>query len=173
MKRALRRLAKDETGASAIEFALIFPVLFVLHVAAAEALEVYEAQRNVAHIAATMADITAQNRTVTTEELDDILKASTSIIHPYPNVRLQQRVSSLSASAGGTVSVDWTVKKDYTLSPPPSVPSGYLSGNESTIVTDVVYDYQPTFGLFLPATIRFTKHAYARPRLSTKVDKAP
>lgn len=169
----LKRAAADEEGASAIEFALIFPVLFVLHVAAAEAMEVYKAQRNVAHIAAAMADITAQNRTVTTAELDDILAASTAMIHPYPNVDLQQRVSSLSASPAGSVSIDWSVKKTYNLTAPPSVPSGYLSGGESVIVTDVVYDYRPTFGLFLPDSIRFTRHAYVRPRLSTKVDKAP
>jgi hypothetical protein len=51
------------------------------------------------------------------------------------------------------------------------VPSGYLSANESVIVTDVVYDYRPTFGLFMPETIRFTRHAYVRPRLSVKVEK--
>ena len=28
-----------------------------------------------------------------------------------------------------------------------------------------------TFGLFLPETIRFTRHAYSRPRLTQKVEK--
>jgi hypothetical protein len=51
------------------------------------------------------------------------------------------------------------------------VPSGYLQANESTIVTDVIYDYHPTFGLFLPDTVRFVRHAYVRPRLSPKVER--
>lgn len=118
-----------------------------------------------------MADITAQNRSVTAAELDDILVASVSMIHPFPNVDVQQRVSSLSANGSGAVSTDWTVNKSYSVAGGPSVPSGYLSANESVIVTDVIYDYKPTFGLFLPATIRFTRHAYVRPRLSVKVDK--
>lgn len=167
----LRRSAADQRGAAALEFALVFPVLFVLHIAAVEALGAYQAQRNVAHIAAAMADITAQNRTVTTAELDDILLASVSMIHPFPNVDVQQRVSSLSANGAGAITTDWTVKKSYSVSGNPSVPSGYLTANESVIVTDVIYDYKPTFGLFLPATIRFTRHAYVRPRLSVKVDK--
>lgn len=167
----LRRSASDQRGAAALEFALVFPVLFVLNIVAVEALGAYQAQRNVAHIASAMADITAQNRSVTAAELDDILAASVSMIHPFPNVDVQQRVSSLSANGSGSVSTDWTVKKSYSVSGGPSVPPGYLSANESVIVTDVVYDYKPTFGLFLPATIRFTRHAYVRPRLSVKVDK--
>jgi hypothetical protein len=39
------------------------------------------------------------------------------------------------------------------------------------IVTDVIYDYRPTFGLFLPDTIRFSRKAYSRPRLSARVEK--
>jgi len=171
LTRFLQRAGADTSGAAAVEFAVIFPVLFVLHVAAAEALEAYKAQRNVAHIAAAMADITAQSRSVTTAEINDILAASTAIIHPFPTTGMQQRVTSLSASAGGTVTQDWQVKKTYTLTGAASVPSGYLSPGESVIVTEVVYDYRPTFGLFLPETIRFIKRGYARPRLSTKVEK--
>lgn len=167
----IRRATRDQSGVAALEFALIFPVLFLLMIASAEALGVYQAQRNVAHIASVMADVTAQSRTITDGELDDILRASVSMIHPFPHVDLQQRVSSVSANGSGSVSMDWSVKKDFTQSDGPSVPAGYLSANESVIVTDVIYDYRPTFGLFLPETIRFTRHAYSRPRLSTKVDK--
>lgn len=171
MIRFLRRAAADRRGVSAIEFALIFPVIFVLHIAAAEALQVYQAQRNVAHIAAAMADITAQNRAVSTEELNDILAAGTSMLHPFPLESLQQRISSISANSSGSVSVDWTVKKNYGLGGSPSVPSGYLAAGESVIVTDVVYDYRSALGFFLPDTIRMTRHAYVRPRLVLKIDK--
>ncbi|MDZ4375988.1 MAG: TadE/TadG family type IV pilus assembly protein [Phenylobacterium sp.] len=167
----LRRAAGNERGAAAIEFALIFPVIFVLNIAAAEAFQVYQVQRNVAHIAATMADITAQARTVTDDELQDILRASTSMIYPFPASRLQQRVSSMSANHSGSVSVDWTAKRDFSTAGSPTVPSDYLSANESVIVTDVIYDYEPSFGLFLPETIRFSRKAYSRPRLTLKVDR--
>ncbi|RAK68869.1 TadE/TadG family type IV pilus assembly protein [Phenylobacterium kunshanense] len=172
MIRILREAATDRRGAAAIEFALIFPMIFMLNIAAAEALQVYQAQRAVAHIAATMADITAQGRTVTDADLTDILSASTVMIHPFPSASLQQRVSSLVANGSGSVSLDWTAKRDYSGSDTPSVPSGYLAANESAIVADVIYDYRPSFGFFLPDTIRFERHAYARPRLSTKVEKS-
>ena len=170
MNQFLRRAAADRRGVSAIEFALIFPVIFVLHIAAAEALQVYQAQRNVAHIAAAMADITAQNRAVSTAELNDILAAGSAMLHPFPLDTLQQRISSLSANSSGSVSTDWTVNKSYGGGGGPSVPDGYLAAGESVIVTDVIYDYRPAFGFFLPDTIRMTRHAYVRPRLVLQID---
>jgi Flp pilus assembly protein TadG len=169
--RALRRFIDDRRGVAAIEFALIFPMVFVLNIAAVEALQVYRAQRAVAHIAATMSDITAQGRTVSEADIQDILSSSTVMIYPFPTSNLQQRISSLVANGQGTVTVDWTAKKNYSGSTTPTVPSGYLGANESVIVANVVYDYRPTFGLFLPDTIRFTRTGYARPRLATKVEK--
>ena len=171
MTRFLRRAARDRKGAAAIEFALIFPVIFVLNVAAGEGLQAFVAQRQVAHIAATMADITAQSRSVTADELSDILSASTAMIHPFPAQSLQQRISSMSADDTGSVSNDWTQSRDWSGTGGPSIPNGYLASKESVIVADVVYDYHPTFGLFLPDTIRFTRHAYVRPRLSAKVER--
>lgn len=171
MIRFLRQLSIDRGGASAIEFALILPIIFLLHVCAAEALQAYVAQRRIADIATAMADIAARNRTVSTADLNDILGAATTMIYPLPNVRLQQRVSSITADDTGTTTTDWTAKKDYSEAGSPSVPTGYLRAGESVIVTDVIYDYRPTLGFFLPETIRFTRHAYVRPRLSAKVEK--
>ena len=94
------------------------------------------------------------------------------MIHPFPVQSLQQRVSSMSANASGTVATDWTQKRDWTGTGGPAIPSGYLHANESVVVADVIYDYRPTFGLFLPETIRFTRHAYVRPRLSAKVERS-
>ena len=167
----LKRLAKDRRGVSAVEFALILPFLFLLHIGSAEALQAYTAHRNLSHVAATMADIASRSRTVTTAELNDILLASGSVMHPFPTETLQQRISSLSANAVGSVNVDWTINKAFAGATTPSAPAGFLLANESVIITDVIYDYRPTYGLFLPDTIRMTRHAYARPRLSTKVDK--
>lgn len=171
MLRFFRRASADRDGAAAIEFALIFPAIFLLHVAAAEALEAYEAQRNVAHIAAAMADITSQSRSVTNSELDDMLSASVSMIHPFPLTGLQQRISSISNNPSNGVATDWTRSRNWGGGEAPAVPNGYLLTGESVLVADVVYDYKPAFGLFLPKTIRFTRHAYSRPRLSAKVEK--
>jgi Flp pilus assembly protein TadG len=171
MRRFLARAAADRQGAAAVEFALIFPILFVLNIGSVEALQVYQVQRNVAHVAATLADVTAQSRTVTEAELQDILGAGLTIMHPFPTTSLQQRLTSFTASASGSVSQDWTSKRNFVSSVAASVPSGYLGASESVVVADVIYDYRPTFRMFLPETLRLTRHAYARPRLTQKVEK--
>ncbi|MBL8770244.1 MAG: pilus assembly protein [Phenylobacterium sp.] len=167
----LVRGLQDRRGAAAIEFALIFPMLFVLIIAAGEGLQAYIAQRQVSHIAATMADITAQSRVVTISQVDDILTASTSMIHPFPTTSLQQRVASVSANGSGTVSTDWVQNRGWLGSGNPGIPNGYLAANESVVVAEVAYDYRPTFGLFMPESIRITRQAYSRPRLSPKVER--
>lgn len=171
MTRFLLRVARDRKGVAAVEFALVFPVLFLLNVAAGEGVRAYIAQRQVAHIAATMADITAQSRSVTPSQLDDILTASTAMIHPFPPQSLQQRLSSMSTNGSGAVTTDWTQRRDWNGSGGPSIPPGYLQPNESVVIADVVYDYRPAFGLFMPEVIRITRHAYVRPRLSAKVER--
>lgn len=173
MRRPLSTFRRDRQGAAAIEFALVFPILFLLHVGAAEALGAYVAQRNAAHIASTLADVTALERNITTADLNDLMSVGPTMIYPLPAANLQMRISSMSASSGGSVSQDWTIHQGYVEPGSPSTPSGYLNANESVIVTDVVYDYEPVFKLFMPDTIRFVRHAYARPRLSNKVDKLP
>lgn len=171
MKRFLTRAAGDQKGAAAVEFALVFPIMFVLNIGSMEALQVYQAQRNVAHVAAVLADITAQGRTVTEAELQDTLGAGLTIMYPFPTTSLQQRLSSLTANGSGAVSQDWTSKRNFTGTTAATVPSGYLGANESVVVSDVVYDYRPAFRMFLPSNIRMTRHAYARPRLTVKVEK--
>jgi Flp pilus assembly protein TadG len=172
LRRFLSAL-RDNRGVAAVEFGLMLPLLVMLTLGMSEFTQAYQAQKRLAHVAAATADITAQTRAVTVAETDDIMNAATSLIYPFGTVSLGQRISSLSSNSSGTITVDWSVKKNYNLTGTPTVPAGYLLANESLIVTDVVYDYRPTFGLYLPTTIRFIRHAYVRPRLSTTVQLLP
>ena len=154
-----------------MEFALLAPFLFVLHLAAGELVQVFQVQRRIAHMASAMADITSQSRALTDAEIADILQAGRVMILPFPETSLGQRISSISANAAGVVTTDWTLNSSYPAGSPPSVPAGFLRANESVIVADVVYDYRPAFGLYLPTTLRFERHAYLRPRLADKVTR--
>jgi len=169
--RRFLSILRDDRGVAAVEFGLMLPFLFALAVGSAEFLGAYQAQRRLAHVAATTGDITAQARAVSTADLTDTMNAGQAIIYPFATTSLGQRISSLSANGAGSITVDWTQKQNFNGLAPPSVPSGYLLANESVIVTEVVYDYHPIFGLFLPDTIRFSRQAYTRPRLTPKVEK--
>jgi Flp pilus assembly protein TadG len=171
MIRFLRRLGGCERGAAAMEFGLIAPILIVFHLGAVEVVQAYEADRRVGHVAAAVADLTAQNRTVTTAGLDDIMLAGSLLMAPFPSSQLGERITSFTANATGTVQQDWSVTKNWTASGAPAVPTGYLAANESVIVVDVTYAHSALFGLVLTKALTMQSHAYLRPRLSTSVVK--
>lgn len=172
MKRLARRLLRDERGLAVAEFAFVAPILILLHLGTVECVQAFEAYRRVTHIAAAIADITAQNATVTSAQMTDILTVGTTLIAPFPNAQLGERVSSMTADASGTAKLDWSVTQNYTATAAPSVPAGLLGANQSVIVADVTYSVPSMFALVLPKTVTMTRHAYFSPRLSVQVAKS-
>ena len=158
-------------GAAAIEFALTAPILILLHLGSVELVQAWEAQRRATHIAAALADLVAQNRTVTDADLSDILQAGTVLMQPLPDANLGERVSSLTANNFGNITLDWTASRNWSQAGQPSVPAGYLQANESVVVAEVTYAQTALFGLVLPGSFVIRKQAYLRPRLSNQVAK--
>ena len=74
MRRSLmRRLARDETGVSAVEFALIAPVMILFYAGMVDLCQGYMAVRRTSHVAASVADLTAQSRDITKADIDKVL----------------------------------------------------------------------------------------------------
>jgi Flp pilus assembly protein TadG len=172
MSPLLKLARRCEQGAVAVEFALMMPFLFLLHFGAVEMIQAWGAHRRAAHVAAALADLTAQSRSVTTANLDDIMAAGAVMLAPYPADTLGERIASLTMGADGKVSNDWTVTKNWTAGGSPSAPAGYLQPGESVIVAHVTYEHKALFGLVLPGVTKMEKVAYLRPRLSNQVTKA-
>jgi Flp pilus assembly protein TadG len=173
MMRSIRRFGGDQRGLAAIEFALILPVLFLLYFGSVEIISAYNAQRRVSHIAAVIADITAQGRTISTADLTDLFKVGEVMMDPFPASGLKQRIASLQANGAGQVSTVWSANSNYPNGPALTVPAGYLAANESVIVAEVIYDYTSPLRLVIPGVVQFDRRSYFRPRVSAQVDKLP
>lgn len=170
--RALLRLARRcERGAVAVEFALLAPFLIFMHFGAVEVIHLWGAHRRSAHVAAALADLIAQSRTVSSADLNDILAAGAIMVAPYPSDTLGERIASISMDSAGVVKVDWTATRNWTAGGTPSVPAGYLQSGESVIVAHVTYRHETLFGLVLSGVTTMEKRAYLRPRLSNQVSK--
>jgi Flp pilus assembly protein TadG len=173
----VRRLLLDRRGVSAIEFAMIAPVLILLYVGAVETSNALTIYRRTAQIAATAADLTAQVKQVSAADLKDIVAASGSILTPYSTTPLKVVLSSVVADQNNNGKVDWSCANKGSGRAKSSsypVPTGLTEPNSSVIVAEVTYSFSPLLGLttvFSPGSFDMKRTFYARPRRSLTVAK--
>src|ERR1700735_1646004 len=83
----LRRFRRARSGASAVEFALMLPIMLSLYLGAFELTQGLALDRLVKLNATTVTNLVAQYTTISAStDLPDILAATTQILAPYPSV---------------------------------------------------------------------------------------
>lgn len=171
MTRSLfRRLAGDDRGISAVEFALLAPVLIAFYLGLSEFCQGYMAQKRMGHVAAAVADLVAQEDTVTRANLDDIFKLGGLIMKPFSTATLKQRISSVTRT-GTKVKVDWSRGDGLTALTTGSeitVPTDLLADGQSVIISEATYDYDSPADYLMPNITKFSHTYYLRPRVSDK-----
>jgi len=165
----LARLIGDRRGVSAVEFALIAPVMVAMYLGSAELTQVLTLDRKITSVANAIADLVAQDDFVTDNELDDIMAAGDAILAPYPTDPLSVRITSVRMDEDGEVFVDWS--ESETMTPHddeslPPMPAGLLSPMSSVVMVEALYPYEGPFNSSFDAPITLTDTAYLRPRRS-------
>lgn len=168
MKRRslIRRWTGDERGVSAIEFAMLAPVLILFYMGMTEFCQGFMAQKRMGHVSAMVADLIAQEETVTPAAVDDIFDIGGLIMKPFPTATLNQRVSSISR-ASGSATVDWSRGDGMTpraVGSTMTLPADLIENGESVIVAEVTYDYDSAADYLMPGLTRFSHTYYLRPR---------
>lgn len=167
MRGLLPRLIRDRRGVTAVEFALLAPVVILLYFALAEICQGYMADKRAGHVTSMIADLTAQEDVVTPAQLDDFFAIGALIMQPYSAAPLQMRVTSVTKDAYGVARVDWSKGSGMT---PRSegatmtVPADMIGAKESLVVSEVTYDYDSPADYLMPGITRFSHTYYLRPR---------
>lgn len=171
----LRRFAGDRRGVSAVEFALLAPVMIGLYLGCVEISDGVGASRKVSLTAAALGNLTAQYSTITAGDMSNILNASSAIIAPYDASKLKITVSCLSVAKNNTVTVKWSVTRNGGVGGTPSVPTA-LTADYTTdksksypvyfIYTQVAYTYTPTVGYTITGSVNLSDKMYMSPRLT-------
>ena len=171
MRRGIfSRLAGDERGVSAVEFAMLAPVLIAFYFGMAEFCQGYMAQKRMGHVSAMVADLVAQEESVATASLDDIFDIGGLIMRPFSTAELKQRVSSVTQTSG-VARVDWSRGDGMaarTVSSTITLPADLITNGESIIVSEATYDYNSPVDYLMPAVTRFSHIYYLRPRTVDK-----
>ena len=168
---------RDRSGVSAIEFAMIVPVLIGLYVGAVELGNALTINRRASMISSTAADLVAQTKEVTTADLQDVVGAASSLLTPYSTSPLTIVLTSVVADQNNSGKVDWSYANKGAARAKNSayaVPAGLTQANSSVIVAEVSYAYSPLLnltGFFSPGSFTMQRTFYARPRKSLTIKK--
>jgi Flp pilus assembly protein TadG len=170
--RRLVGLARDERGVSAVEFALLLPLMLTLYLGAVEVSQGIAADRKVTLTARTVADLVSQAASLTSTDMTNSMKAASAVMAPYPDANMKVTVSSVKIDSNGNATVEWSESKNgtkratgssVTLLPALKVPNTWL------IFSEVEYVYTPTIGYVLSGTLTLKDKIYMRPRMSDSV----
>jgi len=169
---------RDRRGVSAIEFAMIAPVLILLYCGFAETTQAMMAQRRLSNIASQIGDLVAQNTQTGPLKMNDVFTIGNLIMAPYPTAPLKMCVYSVLSDASGKDTVAWVQTnaagagmagcpaKNAIVS---NIDVGVLPANQSVIVARATYDYTSPIQLVMPKTMTFKRTYYLRPRRTDTV----
>ncbi|ESQ84651.1 hypothetical protein AEAC466_06260 [Asticcacaulis sp. AC466] len=173
-----RKFARDNGGVSAIEFALVAPILVAAYLGLAELTLGMMASRRASHLAATIGDLAAQSETLTTDNISDLWQIGKSMLPDAASgTSLKMRLTSVTMDATNHAIVNWSVSSQESAYPHnkkgaqiTAITTTQIAAGESLVMTEIQYDYtSPLGGFFVPTGTQFKDVFYHHPRSGTAV----
>lgn len=172
----LRRLPTDQRGISAVEFAMILPIMLVLYVGTVEVGEGFSIQRKVTRVTSALNDMVTQARAIDNRDMRNILDAAAAIMTPYSSDNLRIVLTGVDVDGQGRPIVAWSDARNATPRVEGSimpVPESMQIRNTFLVVAEVNYHYRPVLGYVLTGTFNLDDQFYLRPRLSSEIERVP
>lgn len=171
--RNIRGIFRAKDGISAVEFALIAPLMMLMYFACIELSLMMVLDRKVTSSASTLGDLTARASIVSNDDLDDIFQATRMIMQPNDMTTARMRISSL-YDDDGTVRVGWSQScklTPYTEDDVITVPANLVPSGGTVILAEVEYDYNSTLGYLFTTSKTLREDFYLRPRRVEEVTR--
>jgi Flp pilus assembly protein TadG len=173
MPAPLRRFAADQRGVSAVEFAILLPLMLTLYLGGVEVSQAVSADRKTTLVAHTVGDLTAQASNVTTADMTNVLNAASAVAYPFAAANLRVTVSSVCINSTGTVAtIAWSRTLNGTArsgTVTSLIPSALMVASTSLVWGEASYAYRPTIGWTITGTLNLGDKFFLRPRLSNSV----
>jgi Flp pilus assembly protein TadG len=168
------QLSRDQRGISAVEFALLLPLMVTLYLGTAEVSQAISADRKVTMTARTVADLVSQVTSINNAGMTDILAASSSVMYPYSTTTLKVTVTEVDIDANGKATVKWSDSYNGTahgVGSTVTLPPALVVNSSSVIWSEVQYVYTPTIGYVITGSLTLKDQLYMVPRLSTSISR--
>jgi Flp pilus assembly protein TadG len=162
----LLRFSRDRRGVSAVEFALVAPMMIALYFGCVEISDGVAADRKVSLTAAALANLVAQSTSLSATDMNNVLDASTAIIQPYSASNLKMTVSCLSIDANKNVTTKWTATRNGGTGMTLTVPTDLKVASTQLIFAQVSYAYKPIVGYTITGTLTLSDQMFMMPRIT-------
>jgi Flp pilus assembly protein TadG len=167
----LRGFIDDQDGVSAVEFAMLLPLMITLYLGSVEVTQAVSADRKMTLVASTVGDLVGQYQCVADSDLTAVWNAAKAVVYPFDSTVMKVTVSSVKIDANLKATVDWS--KAFQGSTQRSgdvsaqIPTALKTANSSVIWAEAYYTYKPTIGkIIAPSGISLSEIIFLRPRLS-------
>ena len=176
--RLLRKFRKDTRGVSAMEFALLLPVMLLFVAGTVDISEGLTVHRKIRQISSIVVDLVAQSSKLSQSEVNTILAGAAKILDPYPNANLTIVVSVLDVKNKKKQKVAWSVgyhAKALDKGSEVDVPEDITAKDVQLIRAEVNYSFTTMFSGYLSGILGRNGYAlqdvmYQRPRISDDID---
>jgi Flp pilus assembly protein TadG len=170
VRHILNRFCADRRGVSAVEFALLAPIMITLYVGCAEISDGVGADRKVTMTAAALANLASQVSTISTSDMTNIMDATSAIIAPYSTGQLTITVSCISIDAQSRATVKWSATRGGTArSGSITIPTALAVANSQLVLGEATYQYRPSLGYTVTGTLNLSDRMYMSPRITAPV----
>jgi Flp pilus assembly protein TadG len=179
-------LPRDERGNSAVEFAIIVPLMLVMFFGTVEMTSAVAIKRKVGIVTQQLADLATRYVSVTDVDITNFFTISDAMLTPYSTTPLNATITEIYIDPStGVARAQWS-KGDAPRLPVGStvpVPADLIARdsvtnaiipNQYLIFTEISYLYKPAVGYVMGvAGITFSDKTYMRPRQSSCVFYSP
>lgn len=167
------RLAGDERGVSAVEFALILPLMLIIYFGTIDISQMISAKRKLSHSASALGDLITQYSVITSPEMESMLDAASAIMAPYSDTNLKIVVAGIWIDDKGNATVSWSVARNatpLTKGASVTVPAKVKTKSTGLVMAELDYDYTPQIGYVVTGTFDLNDRFFLRPRIGDEVE---
>jgi Flp pilus assembly protein TadG len=168
------RFAADQRGVSAVEFALLLPLMLTMYFGTIEVTDAISADRQITLVASTVANIASQYTQVSNADVSNILGAASQVLAPFPASNATVTLTSVLVDLNGNATVDWSAtlngnKRSGNVTS--SIPAALITAAKggSVLWGEATYNYKPIIGYVVTGTLTMGNQIFARPRMSNTV----
>jgi Flp pilus assembly protein TadG len=176
LRERLVRFVRDGRGVSAVEFAMLLPLMLTLYLGSVEISQGVSIDRKVTLTTRTIADLASQVSSINNASMSNMLNASAAVMSPYPTGLLKVTVSCVTIDDQGNAKIAWSDTLNGTkraVGSTVTLPTALKMPNSSLIWSEVSYNYTPTIGYVVTGSLNLNDQIWMRPRLSDTVQRIP